>query len=116
MKEILFAIFAPQLLLIPIVFAVRRSRSGEAGQVGEAEDRGAEVLSVVYRAYASLRSQGAAGYGPWLSSVISHGGGDASVALTAVRWTIRDLEGRRFDLGGLLEAEAVLEEMTGDGE
>lgn len=96
------------------------------------------VHEILKAAYLDLKRQKAGVRGPWIESLLDGGSEfrftgipdawgrvgvlrewrrvEPSVALTAIRWTIRDLKGRRFDLGGLLEAEAVLEEMTGAGE
>ena len=66
------------------------------------------VRAIANIAHLSLQKQGARGYGPWLSSIIVHDSPDKKVALTAVRWTIRELSGKRFDLSELAWAEREL--------
>lgn len=117
MKEILIAIFLPQLILIPFLLIFRKRKKVEGGVVEPADDDmfidGAEdpVLAILKSCFADLKRQGARGHGPWISALLdgpdmfaigndSRGrvtvekgwtGAGADVALLAVRWTIRDI-------------------------
>lgn len=89
-----------------------------------------EAFLLVRHAHESLEKQHACGYGPWLScilkrsikyeivkdergwvSVYNEGTCPPSVALTAVRWTMNELAGSRFDISQLSFAESALLEM-----
>ena len=93
------------------------------------------VHEIIKAAYLDLERQRARAYGPWLSALLDGGPGfyftgtvdqrgrerarewrrvEPAVALTAIRFTIRDLAGSRFNLDGLRRAEAELEQM-GEG-
>lgn len=79
------------------------------------------IRGVVKKAHKALERQHAAGYGPWLTALLPRGGERGrditpGIALQAVRMTIADLAGSRFNIRCLWEAEAVLEEMKGEGE
>ena len=69
------------------------------------------VRAIANIAHLSLQKQGARGYGPWLSSIIVHDSPDKKVALTAVRWTISELSGKRYDLSELVWAAQELKGM-----
>lgn len=95
------------------------------------------VHEIIKAAYLDLEKQRARAYGPWLSALLDGGPGfyftgtvdqrgreraerewrrvEPAVALTAIRFTIRDLAGSRFNLDGLRRAEAELEQM-GEGD
>lgn len=88
---------------------------------------GVYVYSILKAAYFGLIDQGGAkcfgfqkhgavGFGPWIASCLKRFemGEDvpASVALTALEWTRRELMGGRFDISGLDDAILRLEEMT----
>ena len=108
---------------------IRRRPVAEKKEEGGAPADG-RVQAIIRAAYLDLKRQGASGCGPWLSSILETNAGEwcvgrtnkgrsvvvtepaavpASVALTAVRWTIQELAGRRFDLSALYEAEKKLE-------
>lgn len=90
-----------------------------------------DAFLLVKNAYDSLKKQHACGYGPWLSSLLDGGYNftlykdsrgrvsverqhrivSPKVALTAVRFTMKELAGSRFDLSELSSAEAELLEM-----
>lgn len=86
---------------------------------------GARVFEILRLAYLDLKEQKGAGYGPWLSAALERRCGDPDVALTAVRWTLRDIQNLpvgegvgyvpglkfRFDLSALEAAARELEEM-----
>ena len=78
-------------------------------------ETGCRVFEILNETHRSLDRQKVRGYGPWLSCLIERRCGDANVALTAVRFTIRDLAGSRFNLDALNKAAAELKEM-GAGE
>ena len=103
----------------------------EAYATTTAPDYSLRVREIVQKCHKDLRGQGAAGYGPWLSSllkgsslsifhdekggvrVLSGGRPIApAVALTAVRWTLRELSGSRFSTKALEEAAGELEEIA----
>lgn len=119
-------------LEIPLAKAIERKarreqeeraekRAKEALQEAEILRMEEEAREVVRVAHLGLVAQHAAAYGPWLSAILSRAGEPGrrvtvGLALQAVRMTILDLAGSRFDLNCLFEAEAALEEMTGEGE
>ena len=96
------------------------------------------VHEIIKAAFLDLKKQRATGFGPWLSALLDGGPGfyftgsvnengrclaerewrrvGPDVALTAVRFTLQELAGGRFNLDGLRRAEAELEKMTGAGE
>ncbi len=98
--------------------AARREEE-TAQAVEECRRGGASILAVevLKRAEMSLRKQRGAGYGPWMSACLERAQKglpvDPSVALTAVRWTIRELEWSRFDLTALEAAAGELEWLAG---
>ena len=98
-----------------------------------APDYSSRVLSILQRCSKDLQKQRAGVAGPWLSSLQSRGrmvmsrdekgravvrvvGADIEpgVALTAVRWTLRELSGSRYSTKVLEEAEGELEEIAGE--
>jgi len=108
---------------------IRRRPAREEKEEGAPVTDG-RVQAIIRAAYLDLKRQGASGCGPWLSSILETNAGDwcvgrtnkgrsvvvtepanvpAPVALTAVRWTIQELAGSRFDLSALYEAEKKLE-------
>lgn len=125
MKEILLAIIIPQLFLVTVYYAIHRSKraAGQGSRQGSADS--ARVFEILRLVYLDMNRQHVAAVGPWISSALEHRCGDPAVALTAVRWTLRDLQKTptgegvgyvpglefRFDLSGLLAAERELEEM-----
>ena len=93
------------------------------------------VLSVLSGAYKSLQSQKASKYGPWISSLLDSPGFVVTkdekgvphvsmaaryvspvTALIALNRTLDELEGSRFNVDGLYEAIAALEDHMGAGE
>ena len=94
-----------------------------------AEEMGGRVFEILRLVYLDLNKQHAAAYGPWISSALEHRCGDPAIALTAVRFVLRDLQNLpvgdgveyvkgveyRFNLDGLRSAEAELMKMTGEG-
>lgn len=117
---------------IPLAKAIKRKarrekeeRAGERAKQALQEARTLrleeEAREVVRVAHLALIGQHAAAYGPWLASLLRRAGEEGrkvtpAIALQAVRMTIADLTGSRFNIRPLLEAEATLEEMTGRGE
>lgn len=111
--------------------ARQRAENAEISDFPSLDDE--RVHQIVKTAHLDLKRQGAGAYGPWLATLLDGGqefyftgavdkmGRDKaervwkrvgpSVALTAIRFTLRDLAGSRFDLAGLLRAEAELEQM-----
>lgn len=103
-----------------------------AEAVRRCQEGGARILAVeaLKRAEMSLRKQRGAGYGPWMSACLERAQKglpvDPSVALTAVRWTLRELESapvsydkdgnemyrREFDTTALEMAARELEGLT----
>lgn len=98
----------------------------EAGGLAETYDD--RVRDILKAALESLKRQGAGGFGPWIPSILDGGpqlyivkrtarkivverewtGAAPAVALTAIRFTLDELAGGRFNLDGLLEAESAL--------
>lgn len=90
----------------------------------EADTRVYAILSMAYR---EMVGQHMMSCGPWIPAAMEKRCADPAVALTAVRWTIRDMEkipigegvgyipglSFRFDLTGLKQAEKELEGMIG---
>lgn len=109
------AIVVALFFFVSLLFVGENGRQKHEEQKSEVvEDTGPDVLGIVRNANKSLTRQKAAGYGPWLSAVISHGGAPINVALTAIQWTISELWGSRFNLDGLYAAKTELEEMMGE--
>ena len=98
-------------------------------------DYKSRVLAIVQSCYRDLQKQKAGLAGPWLPSLLDGArmvvvpgekgrtevvavGRDIApgVALTAVRFTLRELSGSRYSTKVLEEAEGELEEITGAGE
>ena len=89
---------------------------------GEADGR---VFEILRRVHLDMNRQHLAAVGPWIASAMEHRCDDPAVALTAVRWTLRDIQkqpvgegagyipgiGFRFNLTALEEAARELEEM-----
>lgn len=89
----------------------------------------ARAHEIVFTCHRDLERQRAGGYGPWLASLLEgpmylsyDERGEVriktmtrhttpGIALTAVRMTIRELTGSRFNLGVLFRAETELREM-----
>lgn len=104
-----------------------RKKKAEGTPSAPQDDKGAQVFEILRLAHLDIRRQKVAGIGPWLSAVLDHRCTDPAVALTAIRWTIRDLQKQpvgegtgyisglpfRFDLTGLERAEKELEGMIG---
>lgn len=83
--------------------AMKKSQKQEqaretAEAVRRCQEGGARILAVdaLKRAEMSLRKQKGAGYGPWIAACLKRAEGgqvvEPSVALMAVRWTLRELE------------------------
>lgn len=113
MKEILLAILIPQILLIPIYFAIRKGGKRDVEKEGGGSMVDTEkVFTIIKECFLDLKRQHASGFGPWLSTFLDGGdlfiSGysnrgrpivdvvrreiDPSAALIAVQWTIRDLQ------------------------
>ena len=80
-----------------------------------------EARGIVRGAHMALEAQKAAGYGPWLTCLLRRAGEPGrrvtpGIALQAVRMCLSDLAGSRYNLQCLYDAQAALEEMTGEGE
>lgn len=126
------------IFIIPVCIHLRLKRKKEEGEydavvkrVTERELVGEKVNEILKECHNDLRRQHATAYGPWLSSLMDggynftilrdlrgrvyverqHRNVSPNVALTAVQWTIKELSGRRFDLGALRFAERELMEM-----
>lgn len=137
-KELLAGLFAWLLFIIPVCIHLRLKQKKEEGEydalvkrVTERELVGEKVNCILKTCMADLTRQHAMAFGPWIPSLLD--GGDnftiyrdsrgrvrverqhrnvpPNVALTAVQWTIKELAGRRFDLGALRLAERELLEM-----
>ena len=146
MPEIIFSILVVLAVCVPVAVNIVRGwkRQDEKRLDALLESVNAEfsdvpapdddpVRSVVENALKDLKRQRAAGYGPWLSSLLDGGssfyfdgapdrwgrvrvvrewrGVGPEMALSAVRFTIRDLMGSRFSLDGLRRAERELMDM-----
>lgn len=108
-------------ILVPISFAARADRrrlERQESESKEQEERVAEetlrsfkVKAIARAAHLALTRQRAAAFGPWLASIIEAQEPKAGEALTAVRWTIRELDGSRFNIESLYQAEQDLLEM-----
>lgn len=140
MKEILIAILLPNLLALPLYFLLkkheRKGRRGVPARVpGNDDDADDDIMEddeicvfeILRRVHLDMVRQHMCGHGPWVAAALEHRCGDPAVALTAVRWTMRELLERptdadlpglafRFDLDALRGAEAELEKITGAGE
>lgn len=133
MLEILLAILLPNLLALPLYFVIRNEKRGGApAETAENEPAGDEnrVFEILHRVYRELNKQRSAAYGPWISAALEEKCNDPAVALTAVRFVIRDLQNLpvgdgveyvkgvqfSFNFDALRAAEAELEKMTGAGE
>lgn len=137
-KELLAGLFAWLAFIIPVSLHLRMKKMREEKEHNELCERvskrelaGVKVNAVLKRCYADLTKQHAMAYGPWISSLLDGGynfsmyrdsrGGvhverqhrtvSPEVALTAVRWTIAELSGSRFDLSTLYAAQRELLEM-----
>lgn len=104
----------------------RKRRGERAARVSDEENDG-RVYAVLHRAYRDMVRQKMAAVGPWIPSALERRCDDPAVAITAVRWTLRDIQKQpvgegagyisglsfRFDLTGLERAEKELEGMIG---
>lgn len=104
-----------------------RKKRGEGAAVSSAGDQDTRVYDILHRAYRDMTRQKMAAVGPWIPAALERRCADPAVALTAVRWTLRDIQkqpvgegtgyipgiGFRFDLTALEEAARELEEMRG---
>ena len=125
MKEILLTIFASQIALAPVYYAIYRKRKEASAESGQEIDNSARVFEILRTVRLDMNRQHVAAVGPWISAALEHRCGDPAVALTAVRWTLRDLQktptgegvgyvpgiGFRFDLSALEAAARELEEI-----
>lgn len=136
--EFLFGILAWVVFAIYLSIHLRVKRKREEREYQrffeDIADRSvveAQVQRILTECYHSLTKQNAAAFGPWIPSLLDGGcdfslyrdsrGGVSverqgravrpSVALTAVRWTMNELAGSRFDLSQLASAESELLEM-----
>ena len=100
--------------------AKRREEGWAVRQDAKRREEGWAVRQALTDAYKSLTNQRAAGFRCWIPACIERvGRGEdvpAAVALMAIRWTLNELAGSRFDLSVLEAAAASLEAKTGDGE
>lgn len=137
MSDILLFVFAAACVAAIVIakcLADRRKRAEEsilAESAAEMENA-ARVQEILQSCAVDLKRQRAAGYGPWLSALLDgplylqyDEQGRVQVktlarpvtpglALSAVRRTIGELAGGRFNLDGLMRAEAELEHL-GEG-
>lgn len=126
---IVLAIEIPIVLISHIVRENAKEREGRRAQMEALErvrqdakrrEEGWAVRQALTDAYKSLTNQRAAGFRCWIPACIERvGRGEdvpAAVALMAIRWTLNELAGSRFDLSVLETAAASLEAKTGDGE
>lgn len=151
MNEILYF---PVSVAIAFLLHYLLNRGGKKKDTAAVEESLAEleqsvrVHEIIASCHRDLREQGARGYGPWLSAFldgddlyisgygyrgrpiveVTRKGVEPSVALTAIRWTIRDIlsapvlydkDGKEIprrvcNLEKLHEAETELMEMTGE--
>lgn len=121
MKEILIAILIPQLFILTILLIIRSSKKDEAVKTTDEED-GGRVFEILHQVFLDMNRQHMAAVGPWISSAIEHRCGDPSIALTAIRFTLRDVQNLpigdgvtyvegvrfRFNLDALKNAEKEL--------
>lgn len=105
-----------------------RKRKEEGAATTSAEEQDGRVCAVLNRAYHDMLRQKMAAVGPWIPAALERRCSDPAVALTAVRWTLRDVQNLpigegtgyipglsfRFDLTGLERAEKELEGMIGE--
>lgn len=126
---IVLAIEIPIVLISHIVRENAKEREGRRAQMEALErvrqdakrrEEGWAVRQALTDAYKSLTNQRAAGFRCWIPACIERvGRGEevpAAVALMAIRWTLNELAGSRFDLSVLEAAAASLESKTGDWE
>ena len=137
MSDILLFVFAAACVAAIVIakcLADRRKRAEEsilAESAAEMENA-ARVQEILQSCAVDLKRQRAAGYGPWLSALLDgplylqyDEQGRVQVktlarpvtpglALSAVRRTIGELAGGRFNLDGLMRAESELEHL-GEG-
>jgi len=139
MEETIFTILVCLAVTIPVYRSLRRGwrRQDELKRAEMYEDgregislseferpdpiMGVGVYGILLSIYRSLRKQGAAGYGCWISACIKRmqDGEDVppETALIALRWTrdeLRFLNGRRYDLNELGRGILALEVETGE--
>lgn len=102
-----------------------RKKRGEGAAFAPAEDQDGRVYDILHRAYRDMTRQRMAAVGPWIPAALERRCSDPAVALTAVRWTLRDIQNLpvgegtgyipglsfRYDLTGLEEAARELEGM-----
>ena len=138
MHDIIISTAIALIVTAPVAISMfrswhRASKQNEALEKERGEVADGRVQQIVRAAYLDLKKQGVSGCGPWLSSLLETSAGTwcvgktnkgqsvvvtepmsvrADVALTAVRWTIRELAGSRYDLTGLYEAQNKLEGMV----
>ena len=74
-------------------------------------DEYADVRTIVWEAYKSLKDQRAGGYGPWLSACLSNPTTPV-MARSAIYRVLVELNGSRFNLDGLRRAVYALDEMV----
>lgn len=101
--------------------AAKSKEGGAASASREKED--GRVYGILLRAYRDMMRQRMPGCGPWIPAALERRCSDPAVALTAVRWTLREMEEApvgegvgyipglvyRFDLDGLRAAAEELE-------
>ena len=104
---------------------VAKSKEGGAASASREKEDG-RVYDILLRAYRDMMRQRMPGCGPWIPAALERRCSDPAVSLTAVRWTLREMEAApvgegvgyipglvfRFDLEGLREAEKELEGMA----
>ena len=116
-----------------LAYVMEMDNSASEQRVVESYEYSERVHDIISSCERNLKRQRAAGFGQWIASLIEgpmyiyydEKGGthiktltrpiNPGIALTAVRMTINELMGSRFNLDTLLWAEAELEKM-GEGE
>ena len=141
METTILTILLSLPVIIPVYLHLRRGwKRQDALELAEMQERNdarsQKVHEILFAVYNDLRKQRAAGYGPWISTLL--GGGSLfisgydedgrahventgreicpEIALTAIRHTISDLVGSRFNLDALVHAADELKTMMGEGE
>lgn len=107
---ILAGVSATAIFLLPFIIYDEIKKHRKYPEIApEKEKDGDGVRQIIWGAYSSLKKQGGAGYGPWLSCILSRDGAPVEIALTALHKTREELIGSRFDLSGLDRAIDALE-------
>lgn len=109
------------------IAATQAAKNKEGGAARDSrEDAADKVCNILGRVYREMLRQKMPGCGPWIPAALEKRCADPAVALTAIRWTLREMEEApvgdgvgyipglvfRFDLGPLQAAAEELEGMV----